>query len=230
MLLMSVNRKSMTIVIGISLAIYVLFIWLDLFKGQSEGKPQFLSEEDFSQAPVFSTNEVLEIMGASPIENMHQQNTDEAVSSVAPIIEHYSQTLYQDSNATYISEMENSEGDYKEFVFSQSPLYKPTHEQLNSGVPGCSISGVYVDYGSTLSVVSMNNDDAYMYHYLCEYNADMDEYLVVAKPADPNILESIHSAIGNVEVIDMNVYMQGEDIPEPDVLYTRPDEPDGIEH
>ena len=224
------NNKSFVFSLTVSFALFsiALFLWY--------GKPRAISSDTVTESVQFIPEEKqvdqkaqLEKDKLDMLSNHDSEKKTEKIINddtntpyqldEAPAIEQYKQVIYQDENSTYISELSSTEGNYTEYVFSSYSLFKPTHEQLNSGIDGCSISGIYVDYGATLSVVSHNADDAYVYHYICEYHAALDTYFVEQYEPQTVIQSSIKLALGDLELVDSTASQNEDYENEPDVTF-----------
>ena len=136
---------------------------------------------------------------------------------VSPESKKFDLEIFTDEQSNYISLLSDADGGYKEYVFSSHPIYRPSHYELNYGIQGCAISGVYVDYDATLVVVSKNPDGFNQYGYRCAYRSDWDNYVVEKAPVDEIISQSIRQEIGDEEIVDMHEYGGGDNSLEPEI-------------
>ena len=140
-------------------------------------------------------------------------------SKTKRIINSYDLTIFNDAYSNYISVLSDIDGRHKEYVFSSYPLFKPSNDELNYGIQGCYVSGVYVDYGATLVTVSQQNDEIKLYSYKCIFNSEFNRYLVEKTPMEERIKKSIHGEFGNIEIVNMNEYGEGDHVQEPEFSF-----------
>ena len=189
-------------------SVIALFYFLGFPHSASQKEPTTYSAFDEKHAESESHQELAVITTPSPQSEFDDDDQDSWFEEVptAESVNEEVLTLEEDSDAFLAEELRerakqefldnqqakvfyDDDGNYRvdvsipnqstqDYLISSYPIFYPDEDQLLNGIQGCAIGGFYVDVQSEITWVSEKQGETETHHFICSFDASMNDYLL----------------------------------------------------
>ena len=143
-----------------------------------------------------NTNRLISSVPHSSIATIKAESNDaERLANKHKFFALKNSNIKQDDFGNYHVDISTPGTTSKEYIFSSSPIFYPTEDELNHGLKGCSSGGYYVEIDATISLLMKESAESKIYTYICRFNPNNNDYFLEVVDQDARLSNSINSLL-----------------------------------